>query len=68
VEDGTGMAGMTAAGARAPWGLGYQMSERNAALWNEGLKARLVQVCVCVREREREIENERERERERERK
>ena len=31
-------------GAAAPWALSYQMSERYSMLWNDDLKARLLQV------------------------
>lgn len=41
LED-AGMTSQTGRDARAPWGLGFQLSERTDALFNDGLKARLI--------------------------
>lgn len=34
-------------GVAAPWELGFQLSERDGALWNDGLKRRLVQFAAA---------------------
>ena len=44
VEDAAGLGGRGGAGdADVPWALSFQLSERTDALWNDGLKARLIQ-------------------------
>ena len=42
VEDAGSLATNRGHDATAPWGLGFQLGERSDALWNDGLKSRLV--------------------------
>lgn len=43
-----GASGGAAGEGRAPWAMGYQMSERYSMLWNDDLKARLLKVRGAV--------------------
>ena len=42
VEDAGSLSGRRGHDATTPWGLGFQLGERSDALWNDGLKYRLV--------------------------